>query len=64
MKLLKEAVKEERAANQQLEDQLFRTYEDIKRRETESKRRDDKNEGLLLEIRMLRDALIGEKNER
>lgn len=64
MTLLKEAVREQRKENCQLEDELHHLYEEIRKKETEGKKRDDKNESLLLEIRVLRDILIAEKNER
>jgi hypothetical protein len=36
----------------------------VKKYEVESKKKEEKNEGLLVEIRTLKDALIVERNEK
>jgi len=56
--ILKEALLSERQANKQLEDQLYQRGEKLKKMEMESKKREEKNEALLLEIRSLKDALV------
>jgi hypothetical protein len=38
--------------------------EKLKRYEAENKRKEEKNEALMTEIRMLKDALIVERNEK
>ena len=60
--ILKEALIGEREANRKLEGQLYERAERLKKIQVETKKREEKNEALLLEIRSLKDALIAERN--